>query len=35
VANTFFTLVIGFMTSNMIANVSAGHLRRGLAAVLV
>ena len=35
VANTFFTLVIGFMTSNMIANVSAGNLRRGLAAVLV
>lgn len=35
VANTFFTLVIGFMTSNMIADVSAGHLRRGLRAVLV
>lgn len=35
VANTFFTLVIGFMTSNMIADVSAGHIRRGLAAVLV
>lgn len=35
VANTFFTLVIGFMTSNMIADVSAGNLRRGLRAVLV
>lgn len=34
VANTFFTLVIGFMTSNMIADVNAGHLRRGLHAVL-
>ncbi|MFL6116867.1 MAG: TetR/AcrR family transcriptional regulator [Catenulispora sp.] len=34
VAATFFTLVIGFMTSNMLADVSAGNLRRGLRAVL-